>query len=554
VTEATTDRGLRAVAFVTAAWAIVLAAICAVHNHRFLHDDAFITLRYARHVLDGYGPLWNKAGPRVEGFTSPLHMLLIAGLGALHIPLVTADRAINIAFHLLLVAGVWIFVRRSSGIVAGSLAAGMVLAYWPLIVWDFGGLDAVPFGALVTIGFLIGVRWLEGGTLRDLCIGGFVLGLAMDARPDAIVAVIVLFAATLFLGSTSFVERVRATGLGVLCCLAAALPWEIFRLVYFHQWLPNTYYAKVAGIPLGFRIHSGLRYWRASLHDPPFLLFLVVGTLLFAALRRRLTRADLAIYAYVAAYGLYIIVSGGDYMIALRFFTGLAPLMIVAFLRSAARLDLFDSPTPAMTASALLGIFTGLQYRRFELNPIYREPASLVGEIDGKQLAHRWPAGAVIGMNFTGSIPYFADDYTYIDMLGLNDVAIAHRSPMPVNGPWVHLIGHIKGDGKSVLDRNPDLLFLGGGVLYGDKYKPMLVGDWEMVHDPRFAHYKPCRIVITFPPAAVAQLHYGPTQMLFVYQRNDLNWPCDPPTARDWTQWSTIPHPDPTTSASPQGT
>ena len=547
MTETSPESGLRSVAAFTALWAVVIAILCGVHNHHFLHDDAFITLRYSKHMIEGFGPLWNKAGPRVEGFTSPLHMLLIAGLGAMQIPLLTADRAVNFFFHAALVASVWISVRRSSGVVAGALAAGMVLAYFPLIVWDFGGLDAVPFGALVGIGFLVGLQYLEGGTQRDLNLGGFVLGVAIFARPDAAVAAIVLFLATLLLPQRPFAQRFRATALGFLCCCAAALPWEIFRIAYFHDTLPNTYYAKVYGIPLGFRVASGLHYWRTSLHDAPYLIFLVIGTFAYALYRRRVTRADVAVYAYVAAYAVYIITAGGDYMPGRRFFIGISPLMIVAFIRSLARVGAFARTMPALAVSLFLCFCTAMQFTRFEVNPVAREPASLVGEVEGRLLADHWPTGALIGMNFTGAIPYFADDYSYIDMLGLNDVAVAHRHPMPVDGPWVHLIGHIKGDGKSVLDRKPDLLFLGGGVLYGDKYTPMIVGDWEMVHDPRFANYKPCRIPVEFPDWAYGDLKlagYPRKLTLFVYQRNDLDWPCETPTQEDWTHWSTSPHPE----------
>src|SRR4051794_25734459 len=45
-------------------------------------DDALITARYAQHVLAGLGPVYN-VGERVEGFSSPLHLLLTVGLLAL---------------------------------------------------------------------------------------------------------------------------------------------------------------------------------------------------------------------------------------------------------------------------------------------------------------------------------------------------------------------------------------------------------------------------------------------------------------------------------------
>src|SRR3972149_9874061 len=45
-------------------------------------DDAYITLRYSRHLADGLGPTWNATG-HVEGYTSFSWMALLAALGKL---------------------------------------------------------------------------------------------------------------------------------------------------------------------------------------------------------------------------------------------------------------------------------------------------------------------------------------------------------------------------------------------------------------------------------------------------------------------------------------
>ena len=41
-------------------------------------DDAFITFRYSENLVDGSGPVFNP-GERVEGYSSPSWMLLMAG-------------------------------------------------------------------------------------------------------------------------------------------------------------------------------------------------------------------------------------------------------------------------------------------------------------------------------------------------------------------------------------------------------------------------------------------------------------------------------------------
>jgi hypothetical protein len=62
--------GWRTLARVAAAWP-------------FSTDDAFISLRYARHLLDGHGLVWNVGDAPVEGYSNFAYVLVAALFGAL---------------------------------------------------------------------------------------------------------------------------------------------------------------------------------------------------------------------------------------------------------------------------------------------------------------------------------------------------------------------------------------------------------------------------------------------------------------------------------------
>src|SRR2546426_6673593 len=49
-----------------------------VQRSYFLGDDSFISFRYARHLAEGHGLVWNP-GDRVEGYTNFLWVVLMAG-------------------------------------------------------------------------------------------------------------------------------------------------------------------------------------------------------------------------------------------------------------------------------------------------------------------------------------------------------------------------------------------------------------------------------------------------------------------------------------------
>src|SRR3990172_3534029 len=57
-------------------------------------DDAYIALRYSRHLADGLGPNWNATG-HVEGYTSFSWMGIHAGLAKLGLDLVLASQVLG---------------------------------------------------------------------------------------------------------------------------------------------------------------------------------------------------------------------------------------------------------------------------------------------------------------------------------------------------------------------------------------------------------------------------------------------------------------------------
>ena len=58
----------------------VVATLTVLMSRPITLDDAYITFRYARHLAEGYGlGAWNRTGEHVEGYSSLLWTLLLAG-------------------------------------------------------------------------------------------------------------------------------------------------------------------------------------------------------------------------------------------------------------------------------------------------------------------------------------------------------------------------------------------------------------------------------------------------------------------------------------------
>ncbi len=236
-----------------------------------LVDDAYITFRYARNLINGLGFVYNP-GERVLGTSTPLYTLLLAGLSllfrtgnfpALSIWLNALADGLNCA--LLLPLGEAISGRRRVGIAAGFLYA---LAPYS-VTFAIGGMETSVFVLLL---ILTALFYLQGQM-----IWAFTASLALLTRPDALIFIgpIALDYAVRWLLSLRSLGvfrisyhishtpgyAIRDTDYGlritdysclklILLFLAPLLPWLIFAAFYFGSPIPQSIAAKTAAYQL----------------------------------------------------------------------------------------------------------------------------------------------------------------------------------------------------------------------------------------------------------------------------------------------------------------
>jgi arabinofuranosyltransferase len=499
---------------------VCLISLCLWRNHSFFHDDTYITLRYASHLLDGFGPIWNKQGPRVEGFTSPLHMLLVAAVGWTGIPLTMAARVVNVTSHLALLLFIYLYLRRRAGSLGAQLGVTLVGASWMFIIWDLGGLDAVLYATLATIGVLVATSGFyaeEEGRSRLLVLGSLILAFGTLARPEGSLLLGGAWILVLIAPGMTARDRVRTLGASIGVAAIILVPVEIFRWTYFHAIAPNTMYAKIGGIDRQTLVVLGVRYLARFVLMPPFLGVFAAAATVFSLIRRRDKVHYAAIWMFIGLNALFVVVSGGDHMLAFRFCLSMYALLAIVLVLSLAQNGLLDQPFAGPAICVVLVLALALQIRPHMLNPKQTDAAASVGKMVGIYIRTHWPTGSTVALNTAGSTPFYADDMQYIDMLGLNDAQIARRKNIPTKGPWSHLVGHLKGDGASVLARKPDFIILGPseGTTPELHEKIYFIGDYEIGKSPFFQeNYKVCT-------ADVSE-----SVVLTYYQRRDLGYPC----------------------------
>jgi len=439
---------LLAVAFALVAWSM-----------RFLVDDSLINFRFSANLAAGYGPVFN-AGERVEGYTTPLWILVIGLFARLGASLPDSAHAIGVACGVASTVVAARFVARRSGWWYGGLAALLVAACPGMLFWAASGMETAPFALTVLLAF---VATAEASAPRTC---GLLAGVMALTRPEGMLLAALLDLATFFEYGAGAAVRF---GVGFLILF---LPAEMFRLAYFGYPLPNTYYLKadVHGV-------HGLWYLRQFLADGGWVYALGVVAL---AGRERRTAAVWLLSA--TAYLGYVALVGGDFFAFHRFVVPIVPLLAVLAALGAKALARADVRVNAALALGLCGLWLASLVPSYD----YMERAARQTDAFSQQLENRGqvlkhlPPGTVLATSAIGGVPFAAGiALTVIDMLGKTDEHIAHHGLHVPDG----LPAHSRYDNDYLLARRPGLILL--GCTDGSPARPLTAA---VVRD------EPCRV------------------------------------------------------------
>ena len=202
-------------------------------------DDAYITFRYARNILSGYGFVFNP-GERVMGTTTGLYTLLMTGLGALaggpqaNFPLIAA--LVNALADGLTCLLIFAIGKRIHARFAG-IAAALAWAVAPFsVTFAIGGLETSLYVFLLTAS---AYAYLEDRQSWAALLAG----LSFLTRPDAVILILPLGLDWLYCilhhkKSWPYLRTIAAF-------LVPVLAWSGFATLYFGSPIPNSIQAKL---------------------------------------------------------------------------------------------------------------------------------------------------------------------------------------------------------------------------------------------------------------------------------------------------------------------
>jgi arabinofuranosyltransferase len=424
----------------------IVLAISILRAWRFTVDDTFITLRYSRNVAEGLGPTFNATGPRAEGYTSLLWMLVLVAPHRLGLDALVVAKALGIAatFSTLLIAARWARTEalaawgdRRAAAWAGATAAFCFGVVPATALHAVSGMETALFTLLLTAMFAKAAGIVRGdrGGANGLVALALLTGLT---RPEGNLAALVVIGATVALlergPRVTLVVRAAAGWIVPVCA------YELWRRGYYGLLFPLPFYVKL--MTPGFL--AGWPDVRNYLGGPVLhLALLIVPALVRPA--RTLWPALAAMAAFLAFFLLPQHLMGFEH----RYLAPLDPSFGVLAGIGLARLFAFASrdegrmsrlPDALKNAIALVLVGSGVGLEVWDTHAqiggwvAYGDNLARAHERLGADLfALDMPEGR-LAISDAGAVPYLSRWWT-LDMIGLNDASIAttgRRDPASV--------------------------------------------------------------------------------------------------------------------------
>jgi tetratricopeptide (TPR) repeat protein len=444
---------------------VTLFTLCSLLAWVPVEEDAYISMRYAHNLASGHGLAFNATGPRTEGYTNLLWVLILALADLTGWDQPHAAKILGWIAGCVCIGFGWAASRRVARRHAGlALMVMALLATQPQFVfWSQRGLETGLLMAL-QVGMLLRFD-VERRRPRARPWSALLAALTVMTRPDSVVIAAVVLGGHALIALRRRKSRRRSLiALGMFAGLLAAL--AAFKLIHYGDLLPNSYHFKTDR-PLAERMARGHEQVMAFYEQAP-LLFWALGAvpLLWPRPRR------FAIVWIFWLGGLAVIattyLTGGDdpWRDPHRFLTPLAPLSLTV-LAGALHVGLHRWQSSrswlvwrsfsgalgvALMVQALLPLcsvqhWTG-QYR---VNRVLARPALIpemwrvwwsrprsLHEITAQHLHRDIGPHSSIALNHVGRIPYFTGYHTY-DTLGLCSAEILEIR----RGSWEETVDHV---------------------------------------------------------------------------------------------------------------
>ncbi len=413
-------------------WAFATVIISALYivltvANSFLCDDAFITFRYAKNLAEGAGPVFNH-GERVEGYTSFLWMILMATVIKLGGRPELWSRLLSLFFGVgtVFLLSWWLMRYVARSILVLTIAASLAWCA-PFVAWSSGGLEPAAAAFFVLASMVSLLRFRTHGDTRQLFGASCLIAMAILTRPETALVAVASMVYILILTARRTVPP-AAPAIYFLPAVLLTGAHLLWRWLYYGKVLPNTFYAKSPGFDL---VGYGAEYLVRFVLESGLWLPVAVAVILIWRIRKgKLTDQIVLLTAIILLFFVWIVYSGGDFMMMSRFIVPILPVIIllIAELTREAWQLLRGGRRSAFVIILLALYAANNLYALSVSSPSYStETLDSIGRL--KEYRNNWTQAATVMLEMArptdtiatsaiGIIPYYTDLPT-MDLCGL---------------------------------------------------------------------------------------------------------------------------------------
>lgn len=475
----------------------IIVLMVAAFYRQLLVDDAFISFRYARNLIDGFGLVWN---PReyLESYSNFLWLMLIAAGMKMGWEPEGFSYLLSIPFHFIGLLATYLLAKLvlptsrdnkkvnndfSDTTLDTRLGTSDILSLAVLIwvgsnksLFSFAtsGLEtSMQFGLITTIALLCVRSFTRSISPKLIVTLSVLMNLAFLSRLDAITVIlpaILIFFHRLYYSDNYFSgkpypnkivlkNRIYYSALMIAPFAMISLPWLIWKIMYYHRLFPNSFYAKVHGMEgIGFGIFY-LYIFLSTYFLFPYVLLVGVK---YAKLAKE--NSGFGMIGGLAIIWLaYVIWVGGDFM-EFRFLVQALPFIGISIIYTLNRLIDNKKVVLVLIGGMLLGninsFFTiektvvtygiekveSLAFHLSEDDQNWVDVGIRLKEIFGN-------TDVLIAVAAAGAIPYYSE-LPSVDYLGLCDANIPNIGHRLSNVPGHRIIAPL----EYLYDRRVNLL------------------------------------------------------------------------------------------------
>lgn len=439
----------------------ILFAVSFFDSINIIIDDTYISARYAKNLVNGYGLVYNPGETPIEGFSNPFYTLFIGfvyfilkliNLGYL-IESLLLVKVISGLFHLLSIIALIslckmifpehflktilvLLLYSSNYFLAANASYGLETSQYLLVL-------------LLLFIFLKKVE-LQKKNIYKIHIG-IVLGILSVSRPESILFIVLMIILSFYFRQYNYYS------LSFLIFFLIFTVYLTFRIFYFKDFLPNTFYSKIKVFTFGY----GLRYLFAGLYYYLGPIFLIV---FYKKISLNRTFSNYTMILLIFSQLFFILWATGDWIPGFRFIVPIFPILLILSLHFSEKLSI-NLYLSIVLITLLFGysisqrylIGTGPKYKSglFQINinesPYVQTAYYLKKHITAKEYSK------TIAIYESGTIPFLVNQ-KFLDISSINDKHLSR----------IKAFHFEKIDNSYVFSKNPDYIVLYGMLKYDE--------------------------------------------------------------------------------------